>query len=327
MKTDEFAFLNRQLAGMLREGIPLEGALRRLCANLGKSPLRTELTALENDLAQGESLVNAVNRRELPELYRRLVTVAARGENLPGILTLLADYYQRAHDLWTRLRGLLVYPVIVLAVAMMVSGLFIWIYRHLVQTVAAEFGPVPGGDLPVFLWLPPVWLVLALVCLLVVFFVPAVRRRLAWAVPGFRESHVAQFAEALRMLLQTGMPLDEALELMQDLERGSPAGEDVRQWRRRLAEGEGRFAAFAAGSRAFPPMFLWLVEQGGEDLAGGLDKAAELFRQRAQHQIEMLLYAALPVTVVALGLLVAVQLGAVLRPVVLFLNLLGAVGS
>ena len=323
MKTDEFAFLNRQLAGMLEEGIPLEGALRQLCANLGAGTLRTELTALEQDLARGESLGNAVGRRQLPELYRRLVTLAGEGGNLPGILTLLADYYQRAHDLWTRLRGLLVYPLIVLLGAMMVSGLFIWIYQNLVRTVAADFTARPVGELPLFLWLPPVWLGLALAGLLAALFVPALRQRLAWLLPGFRESHLAQFAGALRMLLQSGMPLDEALALMQDLEAGAPAGEDVRLWRRRLAEGEGRFAAFAAGSRAFPPMFLWLVEQGGEDLAGGIDKAAELFRQRAQHQVEMLLYAALPVTVVALGLLVAVQLAAVLRPVVAFLNLLG----
>ena len=53
MKYDEFAFFNQQLAAMLREGIPLEGALRRLCQEMRQGPLRTELQALEADLAKG----------------------------------------------------------------------------------------------------------------------------------------------------------------------------------------------------------------------------------------------------------------------------------
>ena len=46
MKLDEFSFFNQQLAAMLRDGIPLEGALRRLCDEMRRGKLRDELQAL-----------------------------------------------------------------------------------------------------------------------------------------------------------------------------------------------------------------------------------------------------------------------------------------
>jgi type II secretory pathway component PulF len=53
MKTDEFAFFNQQLAAMLRDGLPLEGALQRLSAEMGDASLKAELQFLEADLRKG----------------------------------------------------------------------------------------------------------------------------------------------------------------------------------------------------------------------------------------------------------------------------------
>ena len=53
MNYDEFAFFNQQLASMLREGIPLEGALQQLAAGMRSGPLRDEIQRLEHDLEQG----------------------------------------------------------------------------------------------------------------------------------------------------------------------------------------------------------------------------------------------------------------------------------
>src|SRR5262245_45307808 len=106
MNYDEFAFFNQQLAAMLRQGIPLEGALKQLSAGMGMGLLRAEVQALEADLAQGTPLKDAIARRRLPEFYVRMVEVGARSNDLPGVLTLLADHYHRANALWTRLKGL-----------------------------------------------------------------------------------------------------------------------------------------------------------------------------------------------------------------------------
>jgi type IV pilus assembly protein PilC len=92
MKLDEFAFLNQQLAGMLRAGIPLEGGLRQLSATMARGELRQEIEALERDLAAGAPLAEAVGRRELPVLYVRLVQAGVSGGDLTGVLILLSDY-------------------------------------------------------------------------------------------------------------------------------------------------------------------------------------------------------------------------------------------
>ena len=63
MNYDEFAFFNQQLAAMLREGIPLEGALKQLCAGMRSGPLRGEIQQLEADLARGTPLKEALARR------------------------------------------------------------------------------------------------------------------------------------------------------------------------------------------------------------------------------------------------------------------------
>ena len=96
MKLEEFAFVNQQLAGMLKSGIPLEGALRQLCGDMRRGALRTELELLEADLAQGVPLAAALAKRKLPEFYSRMLQVGVAANNLPGVLTLLADYYEQA---------------------------------------------------------------------------------------------------------------------------------------------------------------------------------------------------------------------------------------
>ena len=123
MKHDEFAFFNQQLAAMLRDGIPLEGALRRLCQEMRAGSLRDELQALEGDLAKGVPMAEALVPRQLPELYKRMIVIGVKGGDLPGALTMLADYFQRQSNLWTRLKGLMVYPLIVLFMAFCLSCL------------------------------------------------------------------------------------------------------------------------------------------------------------------------------------------------------------
>src|SRR5277367_6467003 len=113
MKYDEFAFFNQQLAAMLRDGLPLEGALRRLSAEMRAGRLRTELQALEADLAKGTPITEVVEARKLPELYKRMIVVGVKSNDLPGALTMLADYFQQQSNVSARLKSMLVYPLIV----------------------------------------------------------------------------------------------------------------------------------------------------------------------------------------------------------------------
>ena len=315
MKNDEFAFLNQQLAAMVRDGIPLESALKRLCAEMRRGPLRTELEKLEADLAKGTPLREAVRDRKLPELYRQMVEIGAETNDLPGILTMLADYYQRRHVLATRLKGLMVYPAIVLFAALLLSCFLSLLLRSFTKEtfMSAMFAWV-GQKAPVLfgIWMPPVVLALAVATLFVALAAPSVRRALRWKLPAFKEASLAQIAAAFAMMLKAGVPLNSALGLVEQLERGTPAALEIDRWRQRLAAGKGKFSDMTAGGRLFPPLFLWTVSQSHEDMAAGFERAAEIYRSRASYRSELLLYSALPCSVLALGAVIVSQISPVL---------------
>ena len=324
MKTDEFAFFNQQLAAMLRDGIPLEGALQRLGAEMQDAPLRAEIQALAADLAQGVPLPEAIRRRQLPELYRCLVEVGAQSNDLPGILTLLADHYQRRYHIWTRLKGLMVYPFIVLTATLLLSVLLACVLDQLVWPSLSLISQQTSPGFHVALWMSPVLLALLLVVAIVALIVPAARRMLRWRVPSFRESSLAQIASALALLLRNGVPLDHALALVERMESGSRAGEEISNWRRRLAAGHGKFLDLAPPSRAFPPLFIWLVAHGREDLGAGFQHAADIYQSRANHRAELLLYSALPCSVLGLGLLIVMQIQPIFFELSKIMNMLGS---
>jgi type II secretory pathway component PulF len=157
--------------------------------------------------------------------------------------------------------------------------------------------------------------------------VPAARRRLRWILPAFKETSLSNLGSTLSLVLAKGGTLGEALDLAGHLERGTPAEAELGLWKSRLAGGQGKFSDLAAESRAFPPLFVWLVAQGGEDLATGLRRAAEVYFARAMYRTDLLLYLALPVSVLTLGLMILFQFAPVLRSMIFLMDMLGgAVG-
>jgi type II secretory pathway component PulF len=150
---------------------------------------------------------------------------------------------------------------------------------------------------------------------------------LRWHVPGFKEAALAQLASTMRLMLKTGTNLPDALGLLQTLENNTPAGADVAQWQRRLAEGHARFPEIAAGNKVIPPMFTWLVSSGDEDMAEGFQRAAEVYQSRAAYRTEMLLYSALPVSILFLGALLVSQAYPLVRLFTQFGTLLDSMGG
>lgn len=321
MKADEFAFFNQQLAAMLRDGIPLEGALQRLAADLQRGELKSELLTLKADLARGVPLPEAVRARRLPELYVRLMEIGVRGNNLPAVLTLLADHYQRRYLVGTRLKGLLVYPLIVLAGAFLLSCFLSIMVTNFVPTMTeiAEH-TFNTSILIIAVWFSPALLGLIILVGALMISKKSVRRALRWRLPAFKEASLAQAASSAAILLRSGMALDDALALVQQLETGTRAEKELAEWRKRLASGHGKFSDLASPGAAFPPLFIWMIAHSGEDIADGFQRAAELYQARASARADMLLYATLPVSVLALGLVILMQIQPVLSVLAQFLR-------
>ena len=295
---------------MLREGVPLEGALRQLSAGMRDRPLRAEVQRLAEDSARGAPLKAALAGRSLPQFYVRMVEAGARSNDLPGVLTLLADHYHCANALWIRLKGLLVYPCIVIFVSLSLTILLSVTLTGFIRQWSNNFGFFPTNDgslLPVAVLLPPSFLALLAVAVAAVFCVPGWRARLRWRLPAFREASLSQLASAIALALRNGTPPAETLALAESLEARTPAQKVLARWRSLLQAGQGKPDQWPA-QYPFPPLFMWLVQHGGEDLAAGFQKAADLYRTRAAYRIELALYGALPASALLLGMMILWQI-------------------
>ncbi len=338
MNYDEFAFFNQQLAAMLRDGIPLEGALRQLCQEMRQGNLRAELQSLETDLAKGTPIAAALNARQLPDIYKRLVLVGVKSGNLPEALTMLADYYRRQSSLLIRLKGLMLYPVIVLFVAFLVSGLLAIVWNQAGNSYwSFMVGLGEGRALPAAtramvpllenMWVFPTIFGLLFLASLAVWFVPAIHDAIRWRLPAFKEASLSRVASSIHLLLKGGLTLPESIALAQQLEHSAATAADLERWRQNLARGLTRFPEIAATNRVFPPLFVWLVANGGEDVAAGFARAAEIYRTRAEHRAETALYTALPVAVMFLGAIVLSQAYLLLSGFLVLVDLLNNLGG
>ncbi len=321
MNHEEFAFLNHQLAAMLKEGIPLEGALRSLSKDLARGRHRAAFRKVESDLQRGLPLPEAIAAADLPDFYREMVRLGAASGDLPGALTLIADYYRRVGSIWTRLRALLTYPLLVLLVSLLLSVWFAFLYHDLNASLGQTFTASPGLALLgshqgretesaawwLNLWVPPVLMAALTLSLAALIALPGVRARLRWRLAPFKDASLAQLAAALHLLVRQGLPLRESLAFAARLESGNPAGSEIERWIARHQDGHARFSDLAAGSLAVPPLFLWIVSSAGEDLAAGFGLAAELYGERARRRAEFLLNLILPCALLGLGLMIMGQ--------------------
>jgi type II secretory pathway component PulF len=324
MKNDEFAFFNQQLAAMVRDGIPLESALRRLCADMRDKKTRAELEKLGDDLARGIPLRDAVQARRLPELYQRMLEVGTQTNDLPGVLTMLADHYQRSYVVTARLKGLMIYPAIVLFASFMLSVFLSYLMKTLDLSSMASWMGGSTEFISIATWISPFMLAFFILGIVSVLIIPRTRRALRWWLPAFKEASLAQAASALAMMLKSGVPLNNALILMEKLEAGTPAEIELARWRQRLANGQGNFSQMAADGKVFPPLFVWTVSQAHEDMTTGFQRAAEFYQSRARHRTDALLYLALPCSVMALGVLIILQ---VQPAIMIFVRLMDSLGD
>ncbi len=321
MKADELSFANQQLAGMLRAGIPLEGALRQLCSEMKRGVLHEELTLLEKDLAQGVPLNKALEQRKLPAFYRTLMSVGQAGGDLPGTLLMVADHYQRQHSLRVRLGTLVVYPIIIVTVSFVVSLLLAFLFgptgAFLSETqvglqLAHSMTPWPLRWAPWLSILAPCVCVLLLMGFGVALRYGPLRAWLQWHLPGFRDARLAMIAEMFSLLLSRNVPLSDTVKLLRGLERGQPLDAELKGWEGELEPGSHRIQQVTRHGQLFPPLFVWLVATGGEDWSAGFQRASQVYNSRAHQRIELGLYAFLPIATLFLGLLVFVQIYPVL---------------
>jgi type II secretory pathway component PulF len=329
---DEIAFTNQQLAAMLRAGIPLEPALRQLCAEMRRGRWQRELDALRVRLESGSPLPEALEQGGLPLLYRRMLAAGAKAGDLPAVLNQLADHYRESALLRMRVRSAAVYPLVTLFAATLLSLVLLAFWNALRSVLLDTLNTAmwmgnaasPGQWLlRILFWSPSILLVLAALTTLAFLSIRPLRQWAAWKFPVFKEASLAQAASAVGLALRRGTPLPQALALAESLSPGTPAAVEWRRWQTLLEQGRGKPEEFAAAQRSFPRVFGWLLAGSGESLAEGFTQAASVFAERAKAHSDLMVQGLTPVLVVLTGVALGCQAFAILRSLVVFMDMLG----
>ena len=315
MNLDELTFANRQLADMLKSGVPLEGSLHQLCLTMNRGKLRSELQALEQDLTKGEPLNEALDSRKLPEFYVKMMKVGMKSNNLPAVLTMLADYYSRVNNLQTRLKGILVYPAIILVVMVMLTLGVAYVNQNLITEIfqndpelsALASSTLNSSASTAMLWSPVFLIVLLTVGFFVCLGSRKIRRTLRWKLPGFREASLSQVASSMNLMLEGGCTLDDSLRMLQEMEKHNPAGEELAEWHQRLSSGRGKIREIIQPGKVFPHEFTWMLGADEEKLATGFERVSQLYYDRERNHSRALLQGVLPIAIAILGVVVALQ--------------------
>jgi type II secretory pathway component PulF len=216
-----------------------------------------------------------------------------------------------------RLNSMLVYPLIVMFAAFLISAGLAFIWTCVIGPSMKEVFGGMGARLPAatifafttlqVIWVFPVLLGFLFLLAASVIFTSGLRGRFLWRLPAFKEASVSRIAAALTLLLKNGVNLPDAVGLVEQLETSTAAATDLRQWRKNLAAGVAKFSEVAAVNRMIPPLFVWVVASAGEDLAAGFNRAAEIYHSRAIYRTEVALYSVLPVASLFLGAIVLSQ--------------------
>jgi type II secretory pathway component PulF len=136
----------RELANLLRAGVPLSRALQILTREASQAAARKQWAAIHDDVAGGSSLADAMAKwpRSFPRVYVAMVRAGETGGFLDVVLEQIADFRSREQDLLGRVRSALVYPIVLSVLATVVLVFLLTYFIPRFSAIFAEF----GGSLP-----------------------------------------------------------------------------------------------------------------------------------------------------------------------------------
>jgi type IV pilus assembly protein PilC len=335
IRTRELAQMTRQLAALIRAGVPLVPALQMVSRSVSTQALKELMNTVRSDVESGMPLhaALAAHPQHFSGLYTSMVSAGEAAGILDTMMERLANTLEKNEALRSRVRSAVMYPCAVIVVALAVLVLIMVYVVPVFEDVFKAF----GSDLP---W--PTQAVLALsqalsqsgwlwliAALLLAWSWQHMRRSEAWQrrldrwllglplVGGLlRSAVVARWTQTLSALLAAGVPLAEAL---------GPAGQAcdhavyarvTEHLQRRVSQGGSLSEAMAHTGR-FPDMIVQLCATGEETsaLESLLARAGVLMENELDDQVNGLSSLLEPLIMVVLGGLIGVILVAMYLPI------------
>jgi general secretion pathway protein F len=331
----DLALLTRQLATLVKAGLPLEEALLAVSEHTEKPRIKSIVLGVRAKVLEGQSLAVGLDEfpYAFPPVYRATVTAGEQAGQLDAVLERLADYTESRHGLRQKVSQAMVYPIVLTTIALFIVTLML---VYVVPKVVGVF-ETTGQKLPIMTralialstGLQQWWPVLLAIIVAVIYTAnrllkrEEIRRRVHWwllRAPIFgrvtRGLNTARFTRTLSILTASGVPALEALRISASVVANLPMRAAVEEAAVRVREG-GAIGRALAQSKLFPPMSVHLISSG--EASGELDNMLERAANHQEAEMDSLLATMLsvlePLLIVVMGLVVLAIVMAILLPI------------
>jgi general secretion pathway protein F len=329
----DLAIATRQLATLIGAAVPLVESLGALSEQVENARLKAAIGGVRDRVNEGATLADALAAAgPFPDLYVNLVRAGEASGALDVVLVRLADYLENQVRTRNKVLGIVLYPVIVLGVALVVAIALVTVVLPQISQLLEDL----GTELPLITrvimassdFLTTWWWLLALIAVAGFVSVRSIGRteRGRYALDGLklrapfigklvRTVAIARFARTLATLLAGGIPIVRALETAGRVADNAVIAEAVDRARESITGG-ATIAAPLRASGQFPPLVTHMVavgERSGE-LESMLAKVADTYDEQVETAVTRFTAILQPVLILIMVGIVAVIILAVLLP-------------
>ena len=336
IKPMDIALFTRQMATMMKAGVPLVQSFDIVAGGSENKNMSDLINKIKDDVAAGGGFAAALRKhpKYFDELFCNLIDSGEQSGSLETMLDRIATYKEKTEQLKAKIKKALMYPIAVVVVAVVVTGILL---VKVVPQFAETFGSF-GADLPAFtlfvLGLSELaqayWLQIVIgIVVALILFKKAMEKSLALrtAVDKFmfkipivgdivEQSVFARFARTLSTTFAAGVPLIDALDSVAGATGSIKYTKAVREVRDEVSTGTQLNSAMAR-TGLFPPMMLQMTTIGEESgaLDEMLDKAATYYEEAVDNLVDSLTALLEPLIMSVLGILVGGLMIAMYMPI------------
>ena len=336
IKPVDIALFTRQMATMVKAGVPLLQAFDITVDGLDKPSMKSLVLEVRNDVSGGTTLAGALRRHPLffDELYCSLVEVGEQSGALDTLLDRVAGYKEKTEALKAKIKKAMTYPIAIVIVAFLVTAILLIKVVPQFEDVFAGF----GAELPAFTqvviglseFMQQSWYIMLAAIVAGLFGL----RKLLQVSPRAREardrlllklpiigkiirlSSIARFSRTLSITFSAGVPLVEALDSV----AGASGNVVYRQATASIKSGVSGGKQLQTAMReteVFPSMDVQMVAIGEESgaLDEMLDKVASLHEEAVDTMVDSMSSLMEPLIMVVLGTLVGGLIVAMYLPI------------
>ena len=336
IKTKSRILFSRQLATLLNAGLPLIQSLRNVNDQTESKPLKVIIGQIINDVEAGSTLAKSMGKypKVFNNVYISLVAAGEASGTLDKALERLADQQEKDADIVSKVRGAMIYPVIVLIVMMAVV---VFMLVKVLPEVKTLYGETGGLALPLITqilldvssiiinW----WWVIILVLVVIAVFtgrwartiggksvIDAVKMH-AWPIgPLFMKMYMARFCRTGTTLIASGVPLLQMLTITSQAVDNVHVENSINKAIEKVKTGSslGKSLENDPNFLSLVPNMLQIGEQSGS-MEQMLGKAAEYYDKELDNEIKAIQTIIETVMMIMMGLVAFAIVAAVLLPI------------